>query len=74
MCIFSYMNRATEQNGLSAKLPLFFMDNGVKDETTAFESWQTNRLEWQYFWRMLSLRWPEIWWQFQKKSIKPSTL
>lgn len=38
-----------------------------------FESWQINRLEWQYLWHKLSLRWPEMWWQFHKKSIKPST-
>lgn len=48
--------------------------NGVKDEQTAFKPWQTNRLEWQFqLWRRLSLRWPEIWWQIQKKSIKTST-
>lgn len=38
---------ATVHNGLYAKQPLSSMAicNGIKDETTAFESRQTNRLE-----------------------------
>lgn len=79
MCIYNYMSSLVLTLSFvfltSVKLPLIFMvkGNSVKDETSAFESWQTNRLEWQYLWHKLSLRWPEIWWQFQKKSIKPST-
>lgn len=36
---------ASVQNGLDMQLPLFLTVKGVKNVTTAFECWQTNRLK-----------------------------
>lgn len=59
---------AKEPNGFDTKLPLFFMCNGVK-AVISTEVWQTNRLEWQWLWCKLSIRWPGIWWCSRWKAL-----
>lgn len=61
---------------MNCQPPFSWISDSVEEETTAFESWETHRLEWIISWsdwRMLPLKWSARQWQGQEESIKSST-